>query len=93
MTMKGLTKCSVPRCSGSVNGYSNLCDNHRVPGNGISLCELSRARDIHCVKAHLFSPLNNLSHREGPPKSLQARARRSFDGLKNGLESSIAPIS
>lgn len=32
MTIKGLTKCSVPRCSGSVNGYSNLCDNHRVPG-------------------------------------------------------------
>ena len=33
-TMKGLTKCSVPRCSGSVNGYSNLCDNHRVNSAG-----------------------------------------------------------
>jgi hypothetical protein len=32
MAMKGRTKCSVLRCSGSVDGYSNLCDNHRVPG-------------------------------------------------------------
>jgi hypothetical protein len=32
MTMSGIAKCSVPGCSGSVDGYSNLCDNHRVPG-------------------------------------------------------------
>jgi hypothetical protein len=29
MTTSGITKCSVPGCSGSVDGYS---DNHRVPG-------------------------------------------------------------
>ena len=30
--MKGVTKCSVHDCSGSVGDYSNLCDSHRVPG-------------------------------------------------------------
>ena len=38
------------------------------------------------VKAHLFSPFNSLSRRQGPPKPLQTRIRRSFDGLKNGLD-------
>jgi hypothetical protein len=32
MSMKGITECSVPGCSGSVEGYNNLCDNHRLPG-------------------------------------------------------------
>src|ERR1019366_3831825 len=35
MAMKGRTKCSVPGCSGSVDGYSNLCDNHRLPGTKV----------------------------------------------------------
>ena len=38
------------------------------------------------VKAHLFSPLYNMSRRQGPPKPLQTRVKRRFNGLKNGLE-------
>ena len=42
--------------------------------------------DLYRVKAHLFNPFNNLNHRLGPPKPFEIRARRQFNGLKNGLE-------
>ena len=36
MAMSGITKCSVPGCSGPVDRYSNLCDNHSVPGEVVA---------------------------------------------------------
>ena len=48
--------------------------------------EETRTPDLYRVKAHLFSPLNHLSRRNGPPKPLEILARRRFDGLENGLE-------
>ncbi len=47
----------------------------------------TRTPDLYRVKAHLSNPCNNLDDRGGPPKTLQMPARRSFDGLKNGLDS------
>jgi hypothetical protein len=32
MAMEGRTKCAVPRCTTSVLGPSNLCDEHWLPG-------------------------------------------------------------
>jgi hypothetical protein len=32
MSIKGVTKCSVPECSGSIEKYNNLCKKHRVQG-------------------------------------------------------------
>src|SRR5579872_4377270 len=47
------------------------------------LCRL--APKLHRTKAHLFPTLNHLKHRQGPPKPLEGRRRRRFDGWKNGL--------
>lgn len=49
----------------------------------------TRTSDLYRVKGHLSSPLNNLSRRWGPPKPLQIRARRRFNGLENGLENAL----
>lgn len=32
MAMKNRTTCAVPECGAPISGYSNLCDEHRVPG-------------------------------------------------------------
>jgi hypothetical protein len=32
MSLRGITECSVPGCTGSVEGYNSLCDDHRLPG-------------------------------------------------------------
>ena len=52
--------------------------------------EETRTPDLYRVKAHPFNPFNNLNHRLGPPKPLQIRVRRGFNGLNNGLDLSNA---
>jgi hypothetical protein len=48
--------------------------------------ELCALIEPYYHKTHLFNTLNNLRHRWGPPKPLQMRTRRSFDGSKNGFD-------
>jgi hypothetical protein len=36
MSMLGATTCAVPGCGGSLSGFNNLCDKHKLPGHPVS---------------------------------------------------------
>ncbi|MFZ0866824.1 MAG: hypothetical protein WAU76_19285 [Candidatus Sulfotelmatobacter sp.] len=37
MSMKGVTTCAVPECTGPITGFNNLCDKHKLPGHPVSV--------------------------------------------------------
>ena len=39
MAMEGRTRCSVPECGARISGYSNLCDERRLPGGVVRMDE------------------------------------------------------
>jgi hypothetical protein len=89
MPMQGRTTCAVPECAAPISGYSNLCDNHRLPGGMVQVGDstmiitawlVERGDEVGIIVLNDWAVGAYFSGREGFEAEL---AEQGFTGVRN----------